>query len=189
MFKKWILLLLVWLPLTGCIPAALVIGASVGGAVLYEKRSFKQMNKDNRATVRSTTKIRRDRSLNGQAHVKVSVFNGIALIVGEAANAEIKKNIGQKVASTPSVRRVYNEIKIEGSAGTLSRVNDVWLSSKVRTAMLLKRGLRATNISIVTEAGNIYLMGLVTQKQGALAASVASNVSGVKRVVKVFEYE
>jgi osmotically-inducible protein OsmY len=34
----------------------------------------------------------------------------------------------------------------------------------------------------------VYLMGRVTQREGQLAADIARGVSGVQKVVKIFEY-
>ena len=119
----------------------------------------------------------------------VKVFNGIGLVVGEAADKETKDTLGKIIASTPTVRRVYNEVQIAGNNSSLSRVNDAWLTEKVRTSLLLKSGLRSTNIKVVAESGSIYLMGIVTRREATLAASAARQVAGVNVVVKVFEYE
>ena len=189
MIKKYVLLLCLWMPLSGCVPAALVLGATVGGAVLYDKRSFKTISNDHRATMTSTNAIRSSKSLLGKGHVRVAVFNGIGLIVGEIASKKAKIEAGQIVAKTPSIRRVYNELQIEGVTGSLSRINDSWLASKVRTAMLVKPGLRSTNIKIVAEAGIVYLMGVVNRREALLASNMAREVTGVKKVVKVFEYD
>ena len=40
----------------------------------------------------------------------------------------------------------------------------------------------------MTEAGNVYLMGRVTQREGTTAANIAAGVSGVRKVTKMFEY-
>lgn len=189
MIKKWISLFLIWLPLTGCIPAAIVIGASVGGSVLYDKRTFKTMSSDHKATAKASRLIREKQDLRGMGRVKVSVFNRVALLVGEVRNASVKSEIGQIVAHVSGVNRLYNELRIEGTPSSLSRFNDSWLASKVRTQMLLKSGLRSSNIKIVTENGVVYLMGTLSRSQATLAAQVASQVSGTKRVVKVFELE
>ncbi|MEC8224892.1 MAG: BON domain-containing protein, partial [Pseudomonadota bacterium] len=43
-------------------------------------------------------------------------------------------------------------------------------------------------IKVVTENGEVFLMGLVSDSEANLAVDVARNVSGVERVIKVFEY-
>ena len=41
---------------------------------------------------------------------------------------------------------------------------------------------------INTQRGTVYLMGRVTEREGKRAASIAAGVSGVTKVVKVFDY-
>lgn len=189
MVKKLVVLLCLCVPVSGCVPAVVVVGATVGAAAIYEKRSFKTISKDNHATMSATNTIRKDKALNGKGHVKVAVFNGIGLVVGETTDQQSKDEVGKIVASTPNIRRVYNEVSIEGSNSGLSRVNDTWLAGKVRTSLLVKPGLRSTNVKVIAESGTVYLMGLVTHSQAKLATNAARDVSGVKKVVKVFEYE
>lgn len=190
MIKKWILLLCLWLPLSGCVPVAVVaVGAAVGGVVLYDNRSLKTRSQDNQIAIKANQSIRQQSDLRGKAHVKVAVYNGIGLVTGHAVSQKEKDEIGALVASTPNVRRMYNEIQLGDGEGTLSNMNDAWLASKVRTDLLLKPGLRSVGIRIEAEAGTVYLMGLVSRQQADLAAKTASQVAGVKRVVKVFEYE
>ena len=43
-------------------------------------------------------------------------------------------------------------------------------------------------IKVVTERANVYLMGTVTREEADVAAEIARSISGVVRVVKVFEY-
>jgi osmotically-inducible protein OsmY len=44
------------------------------------------------------------------------------------------------------------------------------------------------HVKVATEAGVVYLMGLVTKSEAEVATKVARTTSGVKRVVRVFEY-
>ena len=44
------------------------------------------------------------------------------------------------------------------------------------------------HVKVVTEAGTVFLMGIVTREEGDAAAELARTTSGVARVVKVFEH-
>jgi osmotically-inducible protein OsmY len=48
--------------------------------------------------------------------------------------------------------------------------------------------VRAIRISTTVELGVVYLMGLVTREEGEAAGQIAASVSGVEKVVKIFEY-
>src|SRR5262249_27678907 len=92
------------------------------------------------------------------------------------------------VNNIPHIKRIYNEVVITQPTSNMVRSKDTWITTKVVTKMLAEKGLRSTQIKVVTENSVVYLMGLVTHSQGNLAAVVASQVSGVTQVVKLFEY-
>ena len=45
------------------------------------------------------------------------------------------------------------------------------------------------HVKVLTEAGVVYLMGMVSTEEGDAAVEIARTTSGVNRVVKVFEYQ
>ena len=191
--KKCLVLFVMVLPLFGCvaaIPVALVAGATAGGAVIYDKRSFKAMNQDHNAHAYAQRWLDHDAIIKkSDSHILVAVFNGIALLIGQAQTPAVRDRAYQIVSKVKGIRRIYNEITIGKPMSTLQRTNDVWITTKVRTAMLAKSGLHSTNLKVTTENNVVYLMGKVNRKQAALAADVARRISGVTKVVKVFEYE
>ncbi len=48
-------------------------------------------------------------------------------------------------------------------------------------------GFDAARIKVVSVRGNVYLMGLLSNREADIAAARASRVRGVRKVVKVFE--
>jgi osmotically-inducible protein OsmY len=73
-------------------------------------------------------------------------------------------------------------------ASYTSRANDSLITSKVAASFVDAKDLFANSLKVVTERGTVYLMGRVTQREGDRAADIASGVSGVQKVVKVYEY-
>ena len=61
-------------------------------------------------------------------------------------------------------------------------------TARVRAAFVGERDLPSEAFKVVTETGVVYLMGLVTRAEGDRASKIASRISGVTRVVTVFEY-
>lgn len=115
--------------------------------------------------------------------------NGVVLLVGQV-ESEALKNRATEIASQASakIKRIHNEIEVSGKTSFLSRSNDTWITTKVRTRMMTNRDIPSDQVRIVAENGTVYLMGLISQFEGDNAANAASGVSGVQRVVKVFEY-
>jgi osmotically-inducible protein OsmY len=54
--------------------------------------------------------------------------------------------------------------------------------------MVDARKFNANHVKVVTEAGVVYLMGLVKRAEAEAATDIAATTPGVKRVVRLFEY-
>ncbi len=122
--------------------------------------------------------------------IAVSV-NGRLLLAGEVSSKEKKTRAGEIASRIKSVKIVYNELQIGPKASSSSRINDSFLTSKVNTSLVKQNqieGLDSARINVTTSQGVVYLMGLVSRAEGDAVAEVASNISGVKKVVKLLEY-
>jgi osmotically-inducible protein OsmY len=124
-----------------------------------------------------------------KANFDVISHNGVVLLVGQVESNALK-NIASKIASQASskIKRIHNELEVSGKTTLLARSNDNWIATKVRTVILANKEAPSSQIRIIVENGTVYLMGLINQKEGDNAAKLARNVSGVTKVVKVFEY-
>ena len=124
-----------------------------------------------------------------KANFNVISHNGVVLLVGQVVSNELK-NKASEIASQASskIKRIHNELEIAGKTSLIARSNDAWIATKVRTLMLTNSGVPSRQIRVVAENGAVYLMGLTNQSNGDNAARLARNVSGVTRVIKVFEY-
>lgn len=123
------------------------------------------------------------------ANIDAISHNGVVLLVGQV-ESEALKNRATEIASQASakIKRIHNELEVSGKTSFLSRSNDTWITTKVRTRMMTNRDIPSDQVRIIAENGTVYLMGLISQVEGDNAANAASGVSGVTRVVKVFEY-
>jgi len=115
--------------------------------------------------------------------------NGVVLLIGQVESNELKSK-ATEIASEASakIKRIHNEIEVSGRTGILSRSNDTWIATKVRTLMLANAEVPSGQVRVVVENGAVYLMGIISQSEGDNAANIARNVTGVTKVVKVFEY-
>ncbi|MDA1371606.1 MAG: BON domain-containing protein [Proteobacteria bacterium] len=124
-----------------------------------------------------------------QANIEVVSHNGVVLMIGQVESQALKDR-ATVIASQASskIKRIHNELEVSESTSLLSKSNDTWIATKVRTLMLTNRDVPSDQVRVITENGSVYLMGLISQVEGDHAANLARNVSGVTRVVKVFEY-
>ena len=122
------------------------------------------------------------------SHINVSTYNKVVLLTGEVATSELRTLAGNTAREYKGVRQVYNELKLQGSSSLLSRTNDSWLTTKVKSKLLANKEIVSGEIEVVTESGIVYLMGIVSRDTADRATAVASHTGGVVKVVRVFEY-
>ena len=173
--------------LSGCIPAALVVGATAGGAVIYDKRSMVTIAQDQEASETAGKLVMTSPDLKEGTHIAIATFDHILLLVGQTTTEAQRATAYQLVSSVKNVSRVYNEITIEQPTSSWQRSQDAWITTKIKTEMLAKPGLHSTQIKVVTENSVVYLMGVLSPHQAELATNIARRADGVKEVVKVFE--
>jgi len=123
-----------------------------------------------------------------RVHVTVTSFNHMVLLTGEAPTQELREEIGRIVAAVPDVRSVANEIAIALPSGRTSRLNDELITAKVKGRLVSSGKVNPVHAKVVTEAGVVYLLGVVTEAEAEAAVNVARTTSGVRKVVKIFEY-
>lgn len=172
--------------LSACVPTMLVGGGVAGTVAATDRRTFGTQTEDR--TIGFKGESLADAIVGGQGHVSVTSFNRIALVTGEVPNEGMKTRVASEIAQIPNVRNVVNALEIAPPASFGSRSDDSMITAKVAASFVDTQGLYANSLKTVTERGVVYLMGRVTQREGDLAAGVASGVPGVQRVVKVFEY-
>ena len=121
------------------------------------------------------------------AHIVVVSFNGYVLIAGQVNNETLKRKATAEVKKIFDVRRIYNELEIASPSSTITRTSDTWITTKVKSWLLGKSDTEGTRIKVVTENGVVYLMGLVTRDEAERVSDTAAGISGVQRVVRLFE--
>jgi osmotically-inducible protein OsmY len=189
MIKKILFILSIMCLLQGCVPV--VAGAAVGaagGAVLYDRRPVKIMMQDDTMAYTIEKKLFANEKVRTQCHIVVTAYNGVVLLVGQAATKELKDQVTAIAKTVPKVKRIYNEVVIGTPTAYLIRTNDSWITTKVKTKLLTAKHLRSGQFKILTENGVVYMMGMVSRSQAQSAVNIVRHVDGVQKVVKVFEY-
>ncbi len=120
--------------------------------------------------------------------VRVVSHNGKVLIVGQLPNQELVDEITAVASEVRKVKSVHNEISIGNKLSVGVRANDSWLGVRVRSKMFAADDFPSKKVTVITENGVVYLMGIVPEKIGEEAVELASTVGGVQKVVKLFEY-
>ena len=171
--------------LSGCVE--MVVGGAVMGAVATaDRRTLGAQTEDKSITVKAELRVPK---IAGQdAHVNIASFNRKVLLTGEVPDAAAKSTVEREVRAIEGVLSIENELEVAGPSSYTSRSSDALITTKVKASLVDMKTISATSFKVVTERGVVYLMGRVTQREGQLAADITRGVSGVQKVVKMFEY-
>ena len=135
--------------------------------------------------------IRNDPSFGENDHIKVEVHRGVVLLAGETVSEE-NKILATRLAEAPRLtERVVNDLKVGEREGFGGKLDNTWLTTKVNSLLVTENplpGNDASRIKVVSSHNTVYLMGLVTHKEGEAVAEVVRNIGGVEKVVKIFDY-
>jgi osmotically-inducible protein OsmY len=171
--------------LSGCVE--MMVGSAVMGAVATaDRRTLGAQTEDKAIAVKAEIRVAKLTGDNG--HVNVTSYNRKVLLTGEVKDEAMKAAVEREVRAIDNVISVINELEIAGPASYTSRSNDALITTKVKASLVDAKTISAVSFKVVTERGNVYLMGIVTQREGNIAADITKGVSGVQKVVKIFEY-
>lgn len=173
------------LTLNGCAP---LVATGVGAGVLMaeDRRSTGTYLVDEENELKAGNRIRE--TLAAGAHVNVTSYNRRLLLTGEVPDAAARAKAEEIARAVPNIKEVQNELIVGGASGYLARSNDGYVTAKVKTRFLDDKRFNVHHVKVVTEAGTVFLMGLVKREEGNAAAEIAARTGGVSKVVKVFEY-
>src|SRR5262245_29928578 len=171
---------------SGCAPVVVGAAAAGGAAVATDRRSADTQLADERIEFTASKWI--GEKVLEQGHVNIVSYNKTVLLTGETTTEALKQEVGKLAAGANGVKDVVNDITIGPLAPLSSRSNDAYLTSLVKTRFVGEQKFNPLHVKVITENGTVYLLGLVTRKEADDASNIARHVSGVKKVVRVFEY-
>ncbi len=171
--------------LQGCFPV--VAGGAVGAAAMISDRRTSGAYVEDEAIEWKTRAQLRERFGSG-VNVSVTSYNRNLLLTGQVPDESTRAAVGQLATGIDNVQGVVNEVEVAGLSSLSSRSNDALITSMVKARFVDDQSFAANHVKVVTEAGTVFLMGLVTRREADAATEVARTTSGVQKVVRVFEY-
>ncbi|KQV43072.1 MULTISPECIES: BON domain-containing protein [unclassified Duganella] len=172
--------------LSACVPVVVAGGAVAGTLAASDRRTLGAQTEDKSIVVKAEVKM--PNIAGKSSHVNVNSFNRRVLLTGEVPDDETKAKVEREVRAIEGVMNITNELEVGFSSSYTSRSSDALITSKVKLSLADAKDISANSFKVITEKGAVFLMGRVTQREGAQAADIARGVAGVTKVVKVFEY-
>ena len=176
------------LMLQGCITAAIIgAGATATAKVATDPRTAGTQVDDTTLNSRMGMKLKNNGPQFIGARIVSSTYGGDIILTGQANSEQIEK--AESLAyEIEGVKKVYNQIRVSQPVGSGTITNDSWITTKVKSQLILNAKTKARNIKVVTENSEVFLIGIVTSEEGKAAEQLASQVDGVKKVITLFTY-
>ena len=170
--------------LSGCAPLILG-GAMVGsGLVITDRRTTGIQVEDQSIEFKAAARVRELATLG---RVDATSYNRIVLLTGEVPAAADRLAVEKAVAGVENVRSVVNELTVGDKPSLVARSTDAVLAGKVKATFVDTKDVQANAYKVVAERGVVYLMGRVSERDAQRGTEIARSVSGVQKVVRVFE--
>jgi osmotically-inducible protein OsmY len=151
------------------------------------ERTLAQQIEDESIETKARVNIHAADATFDDAHLVIVSFNGYVLLAGQVPTEALKARATDVVRKIDGVRRIYNELEIASPSSAMTRSSDTWITAKVKSWLLGSPDTEGLRVKVVTEDGVVYLMGLVTADEAQRITDTAAGISGVQRVVKLFE--
>lgn len=186
-FKKLAFIFTASIMLQGCVAAALG-GAAAGTKVATDPRTMGTQVDDETLEFKVENALDKDEQIKSEARVNAVSYSSRVLLIGQVPSENTKSTATDLAKGVDGVNDVYNELRVSPkiTIGQISK--DSWITTQVKSKMLVDDRVKSTDVKVITENGEVFLLGNVTQAQADAAAEIASKVSGVQKVVKVFKY-
>ncbi len=170
---------------SGCVP--LVLGGAAAVVTVAEDRRSPGTFVDDEG-MENQALLRVKSRFGGQVHVNITSYNRQLLLSGEAVTENVKRGVEEEVSTVKGIKRIFNEMTVGPLAGVISVSNDARLTTVVKARFLDAGRFQSNHVKVVTEAGVMYLLGIVKKSEAEAATQLASTTRGVLRVVRLFEY-
>jgi osmotically-inducible protein OsmY len=171
-------------PLSACFPLV-AGGAYMTGMVAVDRRTSGAMLEDQSIELKISSRI--SDALGERAHVNVTSYNRKVLLTGETPDPQDKERVSEIARNIDNISAVWNEVGATPISALSERTSDAVISGRIKAELLDSKDLFTNAFKIVTERGTVYIMGLITPREAKRVSSLASGVTGVKKVVLVHE--
>ncbi|MGC7590173.1 division/outer membrane stress-associated lipid-binding lipoprotein [Bisgaard Taxon 46] len=174
--------------LQGCVAATIAGTAAVATKVATDPRTVGTQIDDEALEEKVRLAIRKDEQVKSEARLNIVSYSGRVLLIGQAPNPNVSEVATSLAKGVEGVVDVYNQIRTEPQISFPQIAKDSWITTEVKSKMLLDSRVKTSDVKVITENGEVFLMGNLTQAQADAAADLARNIAGVKKVVKVIHY-
>lgn len=172
----------------GCTVLGIAGAAAVATKVATDPRTVGTQIDDETLEEKVLSAIRKDEQIKKEARVNVVSYSNRILLIGQVPNESLKDVATNLARGVAEVKDVYNELRQGPTISVGQITKDSWITTQIKSKLVVNSGVKASDVKVITENGEVFLMGHLTQEQANTASDVARNISDVKKVIRVFDY-
>jgi len=172
--------------LQGCAGGLIVI-AGTAVAVTSDERSISTQLSDDRLSLAALDKINELDINKHNIRINLITNNGYLLVIGQVADETLKEQIETKLNTLKEVKEIYNQLRIAKPIGFAQQSRDSWITTKAKSQLTADENINSFQVKVVTEDGELFLIGRIDAKTADAATNIARKISGVKHVKRVFQ--
>ena len=181
--KRFLLITLFSFILSSCVGTTSVGIFGSGVSVAYDPRTVGMQIDDSIMQKNLITRL----TLTDKRYfinLSVKVLDGNIYLSGKVDEPEEKLKIIKMAWETKGVRSVQSTVSIKGNKNFKSTAKDILITSQLRTALIFNKLTKATNYTLDTINGKIYIFGIaMTKNEKEKVISEANEIHGVKEVI------
>ena len=148
--------------LQGCVGTVVGAGATAGTAAM-EERGISGTVDDTAIRLRVNALLsEKDERL--WRTVGLQVHSGRVLLTGALDTSEMRAEAVRLAWKADGVKEVINEIEVAESGGLTGYGRDIWISTRLQSALLFDKQVSSINYSIKTVRGTVYLIGIAQNR-------------------------
>jgi len=183
---KLISVSLLTLSLSGC-AGIFIAGAATTANIVTDTRTTKEIWNDNNIEF-EVAAITNKQPYRGSVRVTASSYRGSVVLMGQATTDAERRSFESQAKDVPGIETIHNQIRVKEPLSVSAISKDSWITTKVKSALLANSELNGIKVKVITEDSEVFLLGLVSHEHADIATEVARNISGVKQVIRAFEY-
>jgi hyperosmotically inducible protein len=157
------------------------------------ERSFGEKVEDATITATIKSKLLWNSNTDG-LDIHIDTNNGKVTLSGSVSSDAEKSLAGRIAKESDGVVGVKNELALVNKSDTVMKplpaaanpqptMSDAWVTAKVKSSLMLTRGVDSLDIKVTTRDGVVSLQGVVdSTAERELAIRVAQDIRGVKKV-------
>ncbi|MCC4782202.1 hemolysin [Vibrio splendidus] len=177
---------LLTLSLSGC-AGIFIAGAATTANLVTDTRTTKEIWNDNNIEF-EVAAITNKQPYRGNVRITASSYRGSVVLMGQATTDSERRAFENQAKDVAGVESIHNQVRVKEPLTISAISNDSWITTKVKSALLANADLNGIKVKVITEDSEVFLLGLVSREHADIATEVARNVSGVKQVIRAFEY-